>query len=202
MTENTENSKGWKSLTKSEKTISIVSFLIVALLAYGVITVITGIGNAKIFSNNSDKSTKNSQQTTSAEKVNDTQAPQKEYKDLATLLSGDIAAKKHYLYTASSKPSYDEVKAFVVEEVKRGCGDGRTVCDYFLWDDESAYSKAVYGSDDLLSGTATEIATKNMDHLAGFINSGYMFFYYGTTGNGSSDSATIYDNSTEEFVNF
>lgn len=131
-----------------------------------------------------------------------TSAPTEKYKELETMLTGSVGASKHYLYIASAKPTYEDVKSFVITEHEKGCGKDLTVCNFYLWDNKDACRDAIYGNDDLLSGDATEIATKNKEHLAGYVNSGDMVFYYGITGNGSENSTTIYDGAKKEFIIF
>lgn len=195
MTDIKESKKNWKDLTNSEKIAVLIVIFIITIIIFGIVNAVMKPSNAGMFSSDGKQLDESSSQESTQE-----EQTRKNYEELETFLSGENLAKKHYLYSGGTKPSYDEVKSFIVVETKKGCGEEETLCEYYLWDDKDAYEQAVYGNEDLLSGLADEIAAKNKLHLSGFVNGGNLVYYYGTTGDGSANSATIYDDTGGDFI--
>lgn len=168
--------------------------LIIVITVFVTVLIANNINNS-----NSAKTVSIQKNTETSPQLN--QSPEK-YKELETTLNGSIGASKHYLFTLSTKPTYEDIKSFIIKEKEKGCGENRTVCNFYLWDNEDACNDAIYSSKKLLSGDAIEIATKNKESLAGYINSGNMVFYYGVTGDNTGKSTIIYDEIEKEFVAF
>lgn len=120
------------------------------------------------------------------------------YEKLGTEKVSDVRAYTHYMLTSTAKPSLDQVKQYMVDIQRKGC-DGPSICNYFLWTNRAAYEANKSG---VMSGAVSEVAAKNKSVLAGYVNSGYAFYYYGSTGGGVAGKMTIMDTDTGKYVEF
>jgi hypothetical protein len=120
-----------------------------------------------------------------------------QYKHVDTWVAQNVRGYSHYVYTGSGKPSTADVEKYMAAIVKHGCDADVQVCNYFLWDSQDAYDK---GNDSVRSGTASEVASKNKDHLIGYVNSGYAFYYYGTSPSKTEGGMVILDPDTGKYT--
>jgi hypothetical protein len=101
------------------------------------------------------------------------------YKKIARWTSANgMKGMDHYLVSSKTKPTEAQIEAEMVKLKKAGCGDPK-LCEYFIWDAKDGYDNR--GD---TSGTADKVAAANKEHLAGYLNTGDMFFYYGLSGDG------------------
>jgi len=115
------------------------------------------------------------------------------YREIAMLNQEDVRGYAHYEYTGSDKPSQKDVKKYMSEIEEKGCT--YQVCNYFLWSSKDAYEN---GKDDV-NQVADKFAKEHQENLIGYINSGFAFFYYGSSSD-KENTFTIYDRDTRKYL--
>jgi hypothetical protein len=187
--------KEWEDMSRSEKAGGIIGLIVIAVIVLAIFGAIFGGDDNDKFN---DQQAQNTVSSSEEDKKSETEVKlAKKYEKIETW-TGGARAYEHYLYLLGSKPTKEEVQNIMIELEKQGCGD-YTLCDYFLWDDRDEYQR--YINDDKKSSLASKLNAAYKEHLAGHMNSGFAFHYYGKSGDGSGN-LTIYDADTKEFVNF
>ncbi len=159
----------------------------------GIFIVLAGIGQV-LFPQESQKSTDTKQSPSVAEQEKSTEQPKERYKFLSREVANNVRANDHYLLQGE-KPSKEEAQNIIKDLAAKGCGEYK-VCNYFVWDSQSGFNDRKD-----TTGMASEVAAVNKEHLAIYMNSGYAFYYYGSTGDGSGN-VTIYSPDEKSFTNF
>lgn len=175
----------WSTKTKGIVTAALALLFVVALASGGSETPTTPTASTP----------SPTQQTTVQQEA--PKEPAKPYEEIDTEVVQGVRAYAHYQLTGSTKPSIEDVKMYMVELNKKGCGEP-TICNFFLWDSKAAYEA---GKDSVKTGMSSQVATNNKEHLAGYVNSGYAFYYYGATGDGSGN-LTVLDPDTGTYTDF
>lgn len=181
--------KKYLEWVKKHKVMSAVAAIVVVIALLGSLSP-KEQNQSKTPQQNSSNPAETTQQSETSSK------PAKAYEKLDTKTIQNIRAYTHYRYTGSTKPTIEEIKKLMVEIERLGCGEPR-ICNYFLWDSKEAYE----AGKDNVDGRANEVAAAHKDHLAGYINSGFAFYYYGTTGDGSGN-LTVLDPGTGTYTDF
>ena len=99
------------------------------------------------------------------------QTPKPDYELIGTDDLTYLRQERHFVWN-KDKPDETKTKE-VMLELKKTCPSGK-ICDFMLWDSESAYK-----SRDNTSNLSTEYSVNNKEHLIGYLNSGGLFYYYG-----------------------
>lgn len=180
--------------TKRTKIITscLVGFMVITALLSGDSTQLNTSPSASQASVTAPSGAKNEVSTETANE------PIKQYEKIDTYIAQGVRAYTHYQFLGITKPTKEETQQYMLEIEKRGCGEPK-ICNYFLWDTKEAYEA---GKDSVSNASnAKTVAEANKEHLVGYLNSGFAFYFYGSTGDGSGN-VTILDADAGKYMEF